>query len=681
MSTNPNDPNQFNPQGNPQGAPHDEWFVEFQHPQADQGVPNYQPGQFVQNYQQPQYPQGYPQYQQGYPQPQYPQDFQQMQYPQDYQPGMYADPQQFASAPVDPQFVNNPGYPQYPASPDYVQPQGIPQYPMEPEFIQPQGIPPYGQDYQQPYPYSQEYAQPVQPVQPEFQGSPFVQEAPVQAAPVYPQDPADLAPTIIKPDRVSKQPDTIIEAKPEPKPVEPAPQIQQSQAPQVEPAPQIQQAQAPVYTQPEPQIVQPVPEYQQPPVESFFEEFPQPAQPVRQAPMPQPVKPAAPQAPVAPPYQPSAEVDPLEQYRQYDSDSYEEDEDEDEPEKKRGKNTFVIVIASIMAFLAAAAAVFFIFIMPKLKDDNGTSKTRKPRTSDTDIEDTTDDTEDTDDTDEPDDTTVPDDTDPSDTSDTVAPTSMNVRQNVTSASQITSSQMDEMKDITSQDFTETIALNSKIGFKEFTYLGTIVMGSNDPSDTSIPGSIVYLVYQVQYTEKNEANKPVKEYYWYEGFGGVYADGTFDKGARYQMSTQYNGAGWASAGTTDISSARNEIKSSSKYTVLEDNIDTSLIVPLPTTDAQGFVFPNSDTQRIDDAEIPKLSDEDLRKAINEIWARHGYIFRKKEILDYYRQYEWYKETVPADEWDKNGQNHYLNDVEKDNINRLVKEREKRGGNGA
>ena len=51
-----------------------------------------------------------------------------------------------------------------------------------------------------------------------------------------------------------------------------------------------------------------------------------------------------------------------------------------------------------------------------------------------------------------------------------------------------------------------------------------------------------------------------------------------------------------------------------------------------------------------------------------------------MLDYYRQFEWYKETVPADEWDKNGQNHYLNDIEKENIDRLVKEREKRGGNG-
>jgi hypothetical protein len=103
---------------------------------------------------------------------------------------------------------------------------------------------------------------------------------------------------------------------------------------------------------------------------------------------------------------------------------------------------------------------------------------------------------------------------------------------------------------------------------------------------------------------------------------------------------------------------------------EDNIDYSLIAPT------GFVFPDSDTQEIPDSEVEALTDEDLRMAINEIWARHGYIFRNKDILDYYRQFSWYEEKVPADEWDKNGQDYYLNDMEKKNIKKLTDEREKR-----
>lgn len=93
--------------------------------------------------------------------------------------------------------------------------------------------------------------------------------------------------------------------------------------------------------------------------------------------------------------------------------------------------------------------------------------------------------------------------------------------------------------------------------------------------------------------------------------------------------------------------------------------------------EGCIFPNSSTEEISEEEIKKLTDEQLRYAINEIWARHGYIFSTPEILKYYRQFDWYEEKVPSSEWNKNGQNYYLNDIEKTNINRMTKERDSRG----
>lgn len=93
--------------------------------------------------------------------------------------------------------------------------------------------------------------------------------------------------------------------------------------------------------------------------------------------------------------------------------------------------------------------------------------------------------------------------------------------------------------------------------------------------------------------------------------------------------------------------------------------------------EGCIFPNSSTEEISEEEIKKLTDEELRYAINEIWARHGYIFSTPEILKYYRQFDWYEEKVPSSEWNKNGQNYYLNDIEKTNINRMTKERDSRG----
>lgn len=97
---------------------------------------------------------------------------------------------------------------------------------------------------------------------------------------------------------------------------------------------------------------------------------------------------------------------------------------------------------------------------------------------------------------------------------------------------------------------------------------------------------------------------------------------------------------------------------------------------PPYDSEGSIIPYSSENVIHDDVIASLSNEEIRYAINEIWARHGYIFRNQEILAYYRQFEWYVESVPADEWDKNGQNYYLNSIEQTNIEKLVKERDRR-----
>ena len=94
------------------------------------------------------------------------------------------------------------------------------------------------------------------------------------------------------------------------------------------------------------------------------------------------------------------------------------------------------------------------------------------------------------------------------------------------------------------------------------------------------------------------------------------------------------------------------------------------------DKAGCIFSYSSESVLSDSDIAMLSNEGIRMAINELWARHGYIFRNEEILAYYRQFDWYVESVSADEWDRNGQNYYLNSVEKKNIEKIVKERDKR-----
>lgn len=91
---------------------------------------------------------------------------------------------------------------------------------------------------------------------------------------------------------------------------------------------------------------------------------------------------------------------------------------------------------------------------------------------------------------------------------------------------------------------------------------------------------------------------------------------------------------------------------------------------------GFIFPNSDTELIEQQEIEGLSDSDLTYAINEIYARHGYIFRSDELRGYYEQFSWYTGEIPANEFSVD----IFNQIEQQNWNLLVNERNSRKASG-
>ena len=88
--------------------------------------------------------------------------------------------------------------------------------------------------------------------------------------------------------------------------------------------------------------------------------------------------------------------------------------------------------------------------------------------------------------------------------------------------------------------------------------------------------------------------------------------------------------------------------------------------------EGIIFPNSSDSIIDEERIMGLSDEDLRYAINEIYARHGYIFKDKELLAHYRGFSWYEESIKPSDFSMD----LFNSVERKNMDLLQKERENR-----
>lgn len=87
---------------------------------------------------------------------------------------------------------------------------------------------------------------------------------------------------------------------------------------------------------------------------------------------------------------------------------------------------------------------------------------------------------------------------------------------------------------------------------------------------------------------------------------------------------------------------------------------------------GFVFPNSSTQQLEQSEVEGLSDSSLTYAINELYARRGYIFQSDELRGYYEQFSWYTGKVPANEFSVD----MFNSIEQENLILLVKERDKR-----
>ena len=104
---------------------------------------------------------------------------------------------------------------------------------------------------------------------------------------------------------------------------------------------------------------------------------------------------------------------------------------------------------------------------------------------------------------------------------------------------------------------------------------------------------------------------------------------------------------------------------------------SNISPEDITSDGEYIFPNSDTEPVSESDIEALDNEQLRIAINEIYARYGYIFQtSQEMKDYFDNTDWYEPDPDMDDMTKVP----LNKIEKKNLDKMVKERTVRKDNG-
>lgn len=73
-------------------------------------------------------------------------------------------------------------------------------------------------------------------------------------------------------------------------------------------------------------------------------------------------------------------------------------------------------------------------------------------------------------------------------------------------------------------------------------------------------------------------------------------------------------------------------------------------PIEQTD---YILPGVDTGYIDRAVLEAMTDEELRLARNEIYARHGRKFDSPELDQYFRSTSWYVPTYSPEEFDALG----------------------------
>ena len=91
---------------------------------------------------------------------------------------------------------------------------------------------------------------------------------------------------------------------------------------------------------------------------------------------------------------------------------------------------------------------------------------------------------------------------------------------------------------------------------------------------------------------------------------------------------------------------------------------------------GYLLPTSSYTYLDQSVVASWPAQVVCYAKNEIYARKGRIFTGEEFKRYFESKSWYHGTVPAEEFDKN-QNERFNDIERANINKLVRIAEERG----
>ena len=100
-----------------------------------------------------------------------------------------------------------------------------------------------------------------------------------------------------------------------------------------------------------------------------------------------------------------------------------------------------------------------------------------------------------------------------------------------------------------------------------------------------------------------------------------------------------------------------------------------VIVLTQTAAQGnYILPDSASSYLTEADLAGLTKEELRLARNEIYARHGRIFKDADLNAYFMSKSWYTPLYEPEQFDEDAM---FNEYEKANRQLISDYEEKMG----
>ena len=194
------------------------------------------------------------------------------------------------------------------------------------------------------------------------------------------------------------------------------------------------------------------------------------------------------------------------------------------------------------------------------------------------------------------------------------------------------------------------------------------------------------MYEENMKEKQAARQKELEQEYQQALQQVYQQQDSSQNSQQQAgSANLQGSGSsansASSGygsTYDYNSTTNDYDTSGYDTSGYDTsgYDTSHYDDEESGDEDEYIFPDSDTTYLTKSDLKGMSADELNYAKNELYARHGRIFNREDLQEYFEDCSWYEGVYTADEWDSYGDSYFFNDVEMANRNLLVKTEKKR-----